>query len=140
LGKHYCFPSLFLYCFNFPRRLFPLLEFKRLLFANLISIWTRYFSPVKQNISTPKIFSLAIALGSSGTLTFKFSPNFHLFISPIIQGVFKKLFGYTQIDIPSTKSYTATQKYHFRYGKINTSKEQLFSNINILNRTYCINQ
>jgi len=92
----------------------------------------RCFGPLKQNVSTPKFLSPIIALGSFGTLTFKFSPNFRLFIFPNIHGVSQNFIWLQLIDIPSTKSYTATQKCQFLYGKINTPKQQLFSNILVI--------
>ena len=103
------------------------------------NFWRAVLYP-KQNVSTFEIFGLTISLGSSGTLTCKFLLNFRLFIFFNIQGGPQKLFGHNQIDTSST-NHTQQQKYQFSYGKINTSKPQLFSNIKYTrNRTYCINQ
>jgi len=67
------------------------------------------FGLPKQNVSTFEISYPIIALGSSGTLTCKFSPNFRLLISPTIQGVSKNYIGYNQLNTPST-DYTQQHK------------------------------
>jgi len=122
LGRHSRFPSLSSHCFRRLRRLFLVSKLGRLSSSHLVPIQTCCLSPPKQNVTTLKFLSPIIALGSSGTLTCKFLPNFHLLIFLNIQGVSQKLFGDNQINTSSTKSYTATQKYHFHYGKTNTSK------------------
>jgi len=55
--------------------------------------------------------SLINTLGSSGTLTLKFSLKFHPSIFLNVQGGPPIFFGYNQTDTSPTKLYTATRKY-----------------------------